>query len=1059
MTNVTLALRGIRGESAADIARRVLSITGSDKAALQALMLDDAELAQILTDAEAARDGAEADAVQTALDRIATAADRVQTGLDRVATAADVVAAEADRVATAADRVVTTADRVQTGLDRTQTGLDRVATAADRVQTGLDRVATAADVLAADADAVATAADRVQTGLDRVATAADRVVTTADKAATAADRVQTGLDRVATAADVVSSAANAAAVAGAVDTFARFDRADLYGLADDTRRNLFMHSGIELLFASGYYRSGVSVAALASLPGYSYTRTGAATAETAAGVVVNFAANVPRITDRGVLIEEARTNLLLRSAEFDNAAWTKAASGTGLTPVVTANDAAAPDGTMTADRVVLSLAGGTASGDRSTLQQGVTGLTAAASYSNTYYVKGVAGEQIVYRQVNNNTYSGHTFTGGWDRIGNIETAATTISTIEIGLRGAQAAPSSNAVTFHIWGGDLQLGAFRTSHIPTTGAAATRAADVMALGSLSVGYPASLMAEWSRQGGTDAATFYRVVSLERASPANVSAIFQRHTTNDVRAFQTTAGANQADLSLGTGAIGTVQRAAARFLTNDVSGSTNGLAFATDNVVTIPTDPATNLYVGASVGGNQLNGYIRSVVCFPFALNDNQLQVQSNLPSAPALSEALTTDATLDLMARASLYGVTDISQALGFARTGVEALFQTPYYRKGLLSSVSPNAVSLTFTRTGAGTALDVAGNVVNFATGEMRRTDRGVLIEEARTNLSLRSAEFGDATWSRTGATISADATAAPDGTTTADKLVEDSSTGTHRVLNNVALTVTAASTYTWSVFAKAAERTSVRVENNSLLGATFDLSTGAASNISGGITASAVALANGWFRLSIVGTAATTSERVIANLVSAGSTSYTGDGTSGVFLWGAQLEAGATPSSYIPTGAAAATRAQDSLPSPASIASGQNFLVNTEVEFTRAGTAQQRIFELDAGTAANRIVLYRLSTGEIEMVVTVASASTVISGPAKAGARTCKIAVRRVGSVYQLIVDGVVSTSGTVAAMPTLTSMFDGSGRTLSPLNDYLRRRVTMLGTFTDAQCIAMTT
>ena len=139
MTNVTLALRGIRGESAADIARRVLSITGSDKAALQALMLDDAELAQILTDAEAARDGAEADAVQTALDRIATAADRAQTALDRVATAADVVAAEADRVATAADRVVTTADRVQTGLDRVQT-------AADRVQTGLDRTAAAASV-------------------------------------------------------------------------------------------------------------------------------------------------------------------------------------------------------------------------------------------------------------------------------------------------------------------------------------------------------------------------------------------------------------------------------------------------------------------------------------------------------------------------------------------------------------------------------------------------------------------------------------------------------------------------------------------------------------------------------------------------------------------------------------------------------------------------------------------------------------------------------------------------------------------------------------------------
>lgn len=219
-------------------------------------------------------------------------------------------------------------------------------------------------------------------------------------------------------------------------------------------------------------------------------------------------------------------------------------------------------------------------------------------------------------------------------------------------------------------------------------------------------------------------------------------------------------------------------------------------------------------------------------------------------------------------------------------------------------------VGSTYTRVGAATALTADGTVVEFAADVPQRTSRGLAIEAAQTNLSLRSQEFDSATWLKTGSSITANATAAPDGTTTADKLVENGSLSTHRVLNNLAVTVVAASTYTWSVFVKAGERTAVRIENNALSGATFDLANnGAASAVVGNVTTSVLALANGWFRVSIIGPAATVSERIIVNLVSAGSTTYTGNGTSGAFIWGAQVELAAAPSSYILTAATVSVR------------------------------------------------------------------------------------------------------------------------------------------------------
>jgi len=202
----------------------------------------------------------------------------------------------------------------------------------------------------------------------------------------------------------------------------------------------------------------------------------------------------------------------------------------------------------------------------------------------------------------------------------------------------------------------------------------------------------------------------------------------------------------------------------------------------------------------------------------------------------------------------------------------------------------------------------------------------GLLVEEQRANLLLRSQEFDNSYWTLFpvgDTTIVPDAVTAPDGTLTADKLVEGTSTGRHYI--EKLLFPGASTTYTFSVYVKAAGRTQVVIYPNAQTAftkyVTFNLSSGVVivengSNITGNIQR----LANEWFRVSITTASGSNSQYspIIGLTNNTGPTytesaaSYTGDGTSGIYIWGAQLEAGSFPTSYIPTTGTALTRSAD---------------------------------------------------------------------------------------------------------------------------------------------------
>lgn len=237
----------------------------------------------------------------------------------------------------------------------------------------------------------------------------------------------------------------------------------------------------------------------------------------------------------------------------------------------------------------------------------------------------------------------------------------------------------------------------------------------------------------------------------------------------------------------------------------------------------------------------------------------------------------------------------------------------------------------TFARASTATYVSSAG-VLQSAAVDVPRVGfdpstgicQGIMVEPAATNLKTYSSDFTNASWSKQGTTVTANTATAPDGTTTMDLLKEDTSYGTH-TLGYTSISLTVGQPITMSIFIKAGpgSRTLYLFPGynpayfSSGAGAGFDPATGVLSPWSADVTASSVvSFGNGVYRVSITATALATASvslptLFLINPVAEDSQNYTGDGTSGVYLWGAQYEQG-TLSSYIPTTTTTVTRAAD---------------------------------------------------------------------------------------------------------------------------------------------------
>jgi hypothetical protein len=356
-----------------------------------------------------------------------------------------------------------------------------------------------------------------------------------------------------------------------------------------------------------------------------FTRASTGTYVDSDGLIRSAANDAPRFDHNpltgeclGLLVEEQRQNLLLRSEEFGNASWSVLFSAS-----ITGDQATSPTGANTADLLQLSNTNAF-----SGIRQNFT-FSASATYTLSVYARSVTGTSTfrlkIYDGVSDTFSANLEATTTWQRFSLTVTVAAGAGAGNVAVANT-VTPSADAL--YIWGAQLEVGAFPTSYIPTTGTAATRTADVVSISGTN-------FSSWYRQDeGTVFADAYR----EFAVPSNFFPhVFDARNTGDDRiqiaynteslgtGYSRTSGVDQAVLfPLGLTGVRR-RRATFAYKTDDFAAVVNGGSVVTDNSGT-PSSVINQAALGGQYGSSSfnLNGTIRRLTYWGQRLQNNILQ---------------------------------------------------------------------------------------------------------------------------------------------------------------------------------------------------------------------------------------------------------------------------------------------------------------------------------------------------------------------------------------------------------------------------------------------------
>jgi len=228
-------------------------------------------------------------------------------------------------------------------------------------------------------------------------------------------------------------------------------------------------------------------------------------------------------------------------------------------------------------------------------------------------------------------------------------------------------------------------------------------------------------------------------------------------------------------------------------------------------------------------------------------------------------------------------------------------------------------IDFDFTRDSGATRVNEQGLIENVPIGVPRidfSDGKGsLLLEPQSTNLITYSEDFDNSYWTKLNSTITSNSEISPNGTQNADKLVDNTVNTAHRFISTGFSTTSV--NYTASIFVKKDEirYTYLRVNDSSgtYISGTFDLQDGVVTQEENG-DLSIENFGNGWYR--IIGTATSNANGLSYLELRTSKTpiysNYIGNGSDGLYVWGAQAEALSYATSYIPTNGSTVTRLAD---------------------------------------------------------------------------------------------------------------------------------------------------
>ena len=346
------------------------------------------------------------------------------------------------------------------------------------------------------------------------------------------------------------------------------------------------------------------------------TRATTATRVNSAGLIESVAVNVPRLdytnsTCPSILVEPQRTNLLLRSQEFDNINWIK------LNVSITPNTAVSPDGNTNADTVIPNT-----NNDVHILRSNIFNQSGTTSHS--WFVKANGYSKVAVREselvgnyaafdLSNGTLLSTNQTGrivnygnGWYRITLIDTTIGLLSQSSLVILPDSYTTGNPLINWtpdgvkgvFAYGATAEVGSYPTSYIPTVASAVTRNADVISKTGISslIGQTEGTIfveevydATIANNGGLDDT----LVSLTDGTSSNLISIFHYGLgIGNVLFFIRLSNVTQVAISTSTPTSGTYKIALA-YKNNDVVAYINGVQIGTDTSATIPATSAITL----------------------------------------------------------------------------------------------------------------------------------------------------------------------------------------------------------------------------------------------------------------------------------------------------------------------------------------------------------------------------------------------------------------------------------------------------------------------------------